>query len=271
MHVTFLNNTIELPNLPEVAWKVRRAMSNPEIGIREITTIVQNDPVISARLVQVANSQLYRGMHKIDSLRAAVVRIGLDSTQNLITMIAIKQLFRADTAFVKERLKTLYEHSTTVAALCEVVADKLSYLDPERATLCGLLHDIGVIPILNQVDKQAKIIDSAEQLEETTDNLRVHIGSWLLKQWNFDSEIINVIHQTRNWRRDTPGQADYCDIVNCALLLEPTIGGVATALPSIYDLPLGAKLAESGLVIVSHEDFVEEVGDKIESIRAMLG
>ena len=245
----FLDTTIELPTLPEVAWKVRDAMSRQDISVSDISLIVQNDPAISARLIQVANSPLYRGMTKVENLRMVVGRLGLKSTQTLVMTIAIKQLFRAQTAMIKKRFMELYEHSATIAALCSVVADKLPGLDPDRAALCGLLHDIGVIPILNRADKQPEFFETDLQLEETIAELRVHAGTWLLRKWNFDSEFIEVTHDARNWHRDKIGKLDYCDVVICALLLKQSMVRESVELPAIHDLPLGAKLAENGLVI----------------------
>jgi len=266
----FLDNTIELPTLPEVAWKVRDAMSKEDISVNEISLIVQNDPAISAKLIQVANSPLYRGMTKVENLRMVVGRLGLNSTQTLVMTIAVKQLFRAQTAVIKKRLKELYEHSSVVAALCSVVADKLPGLDPDCAALCGLLHDIGVIPILNRADKQPEFFETDQQLEETIAKLRVHAGSWLLKKWNFDSEFIEVTEHSRNWQRDKIGKPDYCDVVICALLLKQSMVSEPLGLPAIHDLPLGAKLAENGLVIVSSQDFIEEASEQIEAVHAVL-
>lgn len=266
----FLDTTIELPTLPEVAWKVRDAMSREDISVKEMTLIVQNDPAISARLIQVANSPLYRGMTKVANLAMVVGRLGLKSTQTLVMTIAVKQLFRAQTAAVKKRFKELYEYSSTIAALCSVVANKLPGLDPERAALCGLLHDIGVIPILNRADKQPEFFETEAQLEETIVELRAKVGVWLLMKWNFDSEFIEVTQDARNWNRDKIGRPDYCDVVNCALLLKQSMALESDELPAIHDLPLGAKLAENGLVIVSNEDFIEEASEQIEVVRAAL-
>jgi HD-like signal output (HDOD) protein len=266
----FLDNTIELPTLPEVAWKVRDAMARQDISVNEISLIVQNDPAISARLIQVANSPLYRGLTKVENLRMVVGRLGLKSTQTLVMTIAVKQLFRAQTSVVKKRLKELYEHSSMIAALSSVVADKLPGLDPDRAALCGLLHDIGVIPILNRADKQPEYFETDRQLEETIAELSVQAGSWLLKKWNFDSEFIEVTEHSRNWHRDKIGVPDYCDVVICALLLKQSMVREPLELPAIHDLPLGAKLAENGLVIVSSQEFIEEASEQIEAVHAVL-
>ena len=269
-HAALLDKSIELPNLPEVAWKVRDAMASKDTSVEDIALIVQNDPAISARLIQVANSPLYSGLVKAENLRTVVGRLGLNCTQNLVTLLAVKQLFRAQTDMVKERLKTLYDHSTTTAALCAVIASKLPSIDKDRAALCGLLHDIGVIPVLTRVDKQPQFFESAEQLEHTVAELRVQVGTWVLKKWNFDSEFIDVVREARNVKRDKLGPIDYCDVVVCALLLKQTMLHVEVEPSSIHDLPIGAKLAENGLLIVSNQDFIDEASDQIDSIRASL-
>ncbi len=266
----FLDTTIELPNLPEVAWKVRDAMTRTEISIQDVSLIVQNDPAISARLIQVANSPLYRGMTKVENLRMVIGRLGLKSTQTLVMLIAVKQLFRAQTTLIKNRFKEVYEHSTMIAALCSAVASKLVGLDPDRAALGGLLHDIGVIPILTRADKQPEFFDGVDQLEDTIVELRSHAGAWLLKKWNFDSEFIEITLDARNWNRNKIGKPDYCDVVNCALLLKQSMVRENSDIPDIHDLPLGAKLAENGLVIVCNKDFIEEASDQIEAVRAAL-
>ncbi|MEM7292001.1 MAG: HDOD domain-containing protein, partial [Pseudomonadota bacterium] len=107
VQAAFLDDKIELPNLPEVAWKVREAMVDPDISIEDIALIVQNDPAISARLVQVANSALYRGLTKVENLRMVVGRLGLKATQNLVTMICV--------AFSPRRPTTIRRFSTLVS------------------------------------------------------------------------------------------------------------------------------------------------------------
>ncbi|MEM7207827.1 MAG: HDOD domain-containing protein [Pseudomonadota bacterium] len=270
VHSAFLDDKIELPNLPEVAWKVREAIEDPDISVDKIAQIVQNDPAIAARLVQVANSPLYCGLTKVENLRMVIGRLGLNATQSLVTLLAVKQLFRAKTALIKTRFKVLYEHSTSVAALCTAVADRLPGLDRERACLCGLLHDIGVIPILTRADKQPDFFTTPEQLEQTIVELRTHTGSWVLQQWSFDGEMLEIVREARNWNRDMIGKADYCDVVNCALLLKQAMDGDSDNVVDIHDIPLGSKLAESGLVIVSYKDFIDEAKDIIDSIRGSL-
>ena len=266
----FLDTEIELPTLPDVAWKVRDAMSNPDIGVDDIAKIVQNDPVIAAKLVQVANSPLYRGMTKVENIRMVVGRLGLKSTQNLVMIAAVQQLFRAQTTMIKSRFKILYQQSTTTAAISGAIADKIVGMDPDRAALCGLLNDIGTIPVLTRADQQPEFFETREQLEDTILEMRAHAGSWLLHSWNFDSEFVEIVRESRNWKRDKIGAPDYCDIVSAALLIQNSLEGNHEKLPDINDLPLGAKLAENGLVIVSYEEFIEEAEDVIDGINAAL-
>ena len=55
-----LENRATLPTLSDVAWKVRRSMEDPDIGVADTARIIETDPAIAARLIKVANSALYR-------------------------------------------------------------------------------------------------------------------------------------------------------------------------------------------------------------------
>ena len=68
------NNRLPLPTLPEVAIRVRETVDNINASITEVSQIIETDAALSARIIQVANSALYRGLSSPDSVQAAVMR-----------------------------------------------------------------------------------------------------------------------------------------------------------------------------------------------------
>ncbi|KRT59353.1 HDOD domain-containing protein, partial [endosymbiont of Ridgeia piscesae] len=62
------NHKLTLPTLPEVALRVRDSVEREESTAKSIADIVATDAALSARLLQVANSPLYRGRVAIDNL-----------------------------------------------------------------------------------------------------------------------------------------------------------------------------------------------------------
>jgi len=75
MHA-FNQNQLKLPSLPEIAVKVKIAASNPNVSIGDVARIVEADPAMVARLMQVANSPISRGIEPVKSIRDAIVRLG---------------------------------------------------------------------------------------------------------------------------------------------------------------------------------------------------
>ncbi|MEM7209958.1 MAG: HDOD domain-containing protein [Pseudomonadota bacterium] len=265
----FANHSLELPNFPDVALKVREAVNSPDVGASEISQIVQADPVLAARLMQVANSPLYRGWKDVLSVRDAVSRLGLESTRSLAVSLAVKQLFKARSAMVKKRIKSLYQQSTYISAISYVLSQNTEGLDPERALFAGLIHDIGTIPILNYVDKHPEIAPSAETLEKTIRNLKASIGAILVSAWDFDAELIELVEVGDDWDRTTAGEPDYIDVTLAAKWFCLFDTGHSASLPSKSSVAAIAKLSEAG-AIEDDDSFLEDAREEITLIHQIL-
>ncbi|MFT5503899.1 MAG: HD-like signal output (HDOD) protein [Gammaproteobacteria bacterium] len=220
LFLAYREKRLQLPALPEAAIKIRQVVNTPEIGTNEIIEIVQTDPVLSARLVKVANSPLYGTWREIKSVRDAVKRLELETTQNLSFNLSIKQIFSANTMLVKNQLTRLYEESIAVSSLAFVITDeKFNDLDPEQALLAGLMHNFGLIPILKYVDNHHEMVTTLESLNKSLVNLELPISTLLFQQWNFDEVFIEVVEQVANWNRNTAASVDYVDIVIASKLI----------------------------------------------------
>ncbi len=216
----FMHNKLDLPALPEAALKVRQAINNPDVGSTEIIQIVQSDPVLSARLVKVANSPLYGTWREIKTVRDAVRRLGLETTKNLSFSLSVKQLFSAKTSIIKKYVQQIYNESTSIAAIAFVIAQtQAEHLDPEQALLSGLIQNLGLIPILKYIDMHPSMMQSAESLGKSINNLQLPVSTLIFNEWNFNPEFIDIVEHGENWIRNTDGSADYCDVVIAARLL----------------------------------------------------
>jgi HD-like signal output (HDOD) protein len=86
---------LTLPTLPEVALRVRDAVEREDSSANQIANIVATDAALSARLLQVANSPLYRGRDPIDNLQIAVARLGIRLVRSLVVSLIMQQIFQA--------------------------------------------------------------------------------------------------------------------------------------------------------------------------------
>lgn len=236
------NDELELPGLPEVAAQVREALDDPTVTLKMVAKILHTDPALSARLMQVANSVAYSRGRTVESIFDAVARMGLETTHNLAMAFSLKQLFEARSPAVKERLAELYRHSTLIASLSYVLARESGHLKPERALLAGLLHDIGIIPILLYADRNPEQFEDEAELEGAIERLRGLVGNLVLSRLGFEQDLIAVTEEAEQWLRETGGEADYCDLVLLAHLHSRLGSPEMHALPRIDQTPAYQRL-----------------------------
>jgi len=246
IHNEFNHNEVDLPSMPEVALKINHAVQDENLDFRKIAEIVQTDPMISARAVQVANSAMYSGSQPVQTIKRAVQRIGLRAMRTIVMSVTLRNLYTPQSSLIKKRMKSYYHHSIRVGVLSHVLAKKIKGFDPEQAFLAGLIHDIGIVPLLIRADSHDELKNSPEMLDKLIYSLKTKVGAMLLKQWNFESELITVAQDAENWNRDVI-KADYCDVVQVAQLHCEMIGGRKLDAPALTELPAFERLDLGGV------------------------
>jgi len=265
----YMQNRLDLPVLPEAAFRIRHAIAQPDVSSAEIIEIVQTDPVLSARLIKVANSSLYGTWREISNVRDAVRRLGLETTKNLTFSLSVKQLFSAKTNLIRKNIQRLYQESIAVGAIAFVIAERQAkHLDPEQALLSGLILNLGLIPMLKYIDEHPSMMQTSEQLGKSIDTLYVPITKVILKGWNFDPEFIEIIEQSTNWTRDTGKPADYVDLVIAARLLYLDDTG-DLPVSTLNDLPIVNKL-DLLAIDGDGQTFIDYTREKVEAMQQML-
>ncbi len=213
------NKHITLPTLPEVAIKVRNAAASPTTTAAQLAKLVALDPALSARLLQVANSPLYRGSSAISNIQSAIARLGHTLVRNIISSVVVSQLFQAHIPSpLKNHFKLTWEHTIKTAAISHVFARKFTRLAPEQAMLAGLIHDIGKLLILNQLEHFPELLENKETTDRLLQLLHPQIGKVILEAWQFPPDMVMVAAEHENLQRNSGPEVDYTDIVLIANL-----------------------------------------------------
>jgi len=266
IHQAFYHQEVDLPSMPELALKISHAVQNQDADFRQIASTVQADPVIAARIVQVANSAMYIGVSQVASVQNAIARIGLQATRAIVMTVVLKNLYVPQSQMIHNRMKTYYQHSIRVGAICHALAARLPGLDAERAFLAGLIHDIGVLPLLIQADRRKDLNQDAELLEKVINELGRTVGAMLLQQWEFEPELVTVAREAEDWMREVDA-ADYCDIVQAAQLHCVMLGGKQIDAPPLSELTAFRRLH---LDEVDPIKLIEEARQEINEIVGLL-
>ena len=213
------NDRLPLPTLPEVAIRVRETADDENASITDVAKIIETDAALSARIVQVGNPALYRGVNPAETVQAASMRMGLDTVRTLATSLVMKQLFQATHPVIDLYLRKAWKQSTDVAALSAMIARSSTRLESDSALLAGLTHCIGLSPILVKAEGDSELLNNADKLERILYELYPAVGSQILKTWGFSNQLVEVPLEHLNTERSgNDGEADYVDIVQVALI-----------------------------------------------------
>jgi HD-like signal output (HDOD) protein len=211
------NDDLVLPTLPEVALKVREAAEDPDIGIAQLSKVIGNDAALTARIVKVVNSPLLRTNREITDLQMAVARLGINYTCNLATGLAMEQMFQATSDVVDRKMREVWNKSTEIAGICHVLCKHYTRLLPDQATLAGLVHQIGVLPILTYAEDHSELLADSISLNHVIEQIHPIIGDRILRTWEFPEQIAMIPSQYLDFSRDS-AKVDYVDIVQVATL-----------------------------------------------------
>jgi len=211
------NDELVLPTLPEVALRVREAAEDPGVGIPQISKVIGNDAALTARIIKVVNSPLLRSNKEITDLQMAVSRLGINYTCNLATGLAMEQMFQATSDVVDRKMREVWNKSTEIAGICHVLCRHYTRLMPDQATLAGLVHQIGVLPILTYAEEHNELLADSISLNHVIEQIHPIIGDKILRTWEFPEPIAIVPSQYLDFTRDS-AKVDYVDIVQVATL-----------------------------------------------------
>lgn len=211
------NDRLVLPTLPEVAIRVREVADDPNSDIEKLANVIGGDAALSARIIRVANSPLLRASRAILDLKTALMRLGISYTCNIATGLAMEQMFQATSDLVDVRMREVWSRSSEVAGICHVLCKHYTRLRPDQATLAGLVHKIGVLPILTYAEDHPALLNDSLTLDTIIEELHAPIGDLILQTWGFPTEISKIPSQYVDFSRSIP-KADYADIVTVAVL-----------------------------------------------------
>jgi putative nucleotidyltransferase with HDIG domain len=182
------------PVMPQIFYEVQRVIKQATSNVDDVARVVEKDPVLSLRLIAVANSPVYRGIQKIDNLRHAIPRIGLKETHNIIIAISMKSLYKTRWAHFKNLMDDLWHHSLAGAYCAKLIAQELKLVDPERYFLMGLIHDIGKALLLKSfTDVSQSETLNIDLVKTNIQEAHLSLGAGLLKRWGFGDEFVQVI------------------------------------------------------------------------------
>lgn len=260
------NDQLVLPTLPEVALRVREAAEDPDVTSADMGKLIGNDTALTARIIKVVNSPLLRISNEITDLHTAINRLGINYTCNLAIGLAMEQMFQATTDAVDHKMREVWAKSTEIAGISYVLCKHFTRLSPDQAALAGLVHQIGVLPILTYAEEHSSLLANSLTLDRVIEEIHPKIGKRILKAWDFQESIVNVPQDYLDFERNTP-KLDYADIVQVAYL--QSLSGTEHPLTKMDWTPI-ASFRKLGLDPSTDIKADEDLGEALEQSKHFL-
>ena len=261
---------IELPSFPEVAMRIQRMLTDENVAADKIVRAIGAEPALAVRVLRMANSAaLNLSGRQVTELRTAVARLGFNLLRSAAYSFIVAQVRQAASLRKMDRqLLALWEQSSTVAAICFVVARKYTQVNADSALLAGLLHGVGKLYILTRASNFPGLLSDPESYAQVESDWHANIARALLENWEIAEEIVTAVQEFEEHDRDTRGPANVGDVLTAATLLAEAQEKGDIAAVRFDGVKAWQRL---GIDRANCEEVMRESATEIAALRGALG
>lgn len=202
----FERNEIALPTSPRLTMDFRRMILDGA-EFSKIADLLRQDAAVSAELIRVANSALYRGLEVSQTVEQAIARLGTGITEQIVASICHRALFVQKKRSYAALLERLWRHSLATGHACDIIAAEAVPDIQSEAFTMGLLHDVGwllLIQILSELEKNKRFRTDMTQ-EARIALLEKHHGEFgarIFEKWGFSPKYQRISRLHHNPYQD---------------------------------------------------------------------
>ncbi|MFQ5507656.1 MAG: HDOD domain-containing protein, partial [Planctomycetota bacterium] len=211
-----INRTLELPTIPSVLVKLNEVMADPEASAEDVAKVISLDPAVSTNILRIVNSAYYGLQVRVSSVNLAVSIMGFNMTKKVALKAAVFSVFakKGHEKIEYFEPKAFWQHSIFTGVLARVLGQSsvnFAGIHPEDLYICGLLHDIGKIILLeNATDDFARMLKTSikekrsmtEVEQEVLGFSHADVGSVLAIKWFLPEDLTIAIRYHHSPERD---------------------------------------------------------------------
>jgi HD-like signal output (HDOD) protein/prolyl-tRNA editing enzyme YbaK/EbsC (Cys-tRNA(Pro) deacylase) len=206
-----LEDTLELPPLPQSAQDIIRLRANPDASADELADIIERDPSLAAQVVSWASSSFYNAPGKIKSVHDAIIRVlGFDMVMNLAMGLALGKTLKVP----QDQPAGYAPYWQQAMWMALGTTSLISKIEPKQrpsfglSYLSGLLHNFGYLVLAHIFPPHFKLMCRYIEANRHLDTAyiehfllgitREQIGSQLMSVWNMPEEVITALRHQKS-------------------------------------------------------------------------
>jgi len=243
-----IRNNLSIPTLPEVVMRINRLVDDPDVGTAEIGELVSHDAPLAAKVLRIANSAYYGLSGECVSTAHASTVLGIKVLRNIVTQVAVINEFDHLEDSEVFSMQELWNHACLTGHLCSRLGQRSSEvttLEPEEFYVCGLLHDVGKVILLDGLGEQYRDIVSVAAREQKPLHLveravlsfnHTDVGSVVANRWGLPEQISNAIHYHHGPRDEVASNEVVSVVAHANLLAHRVVRNDAEGVWGIFDV-----------------------------------
>ena len=194
-----------LPTLPAYVFELNTLLAATPANLKRVAEVIRTDPSLTAQVLRLCNSPFMGFRERVTRIEHAVMLVGTEKLRTMVLTCSLVEYVGHRVA--TEDVQSFWQHSFLTAALSERLARGIAYPQPEQAYLSGLLHDIGVLPLLVVLSTEQQGSSGlvscgwGESLEAERDRFGMdhcEVGHWIGVSWNFPPTLLEVMSGHHN-------------------------------------------------------------------------
>jgi len=191
-------NPTALPTAPKVVEELISSFDKASVSTEEIAKKLSADPVLSAKLLRLANSAYYHVSRSIGTVEDAVLMLGFVTVRTLVISSGLVSGFKTVPGL---DLKQFWRYSLHTAVSAKWIA-KQSGENTDLAFTIGMMHAIGQLVIHSAMPEQAMALDKiaspmdARRIDAEIASLGycyADVGAELARRWKFPDAFAETI------------------------------------------------------------------------------
>jgi len=264
------DSQVTLPGVPQIVTRLQQMLSDPNVGIPQLVPIINYEPVLVGRVLQMANSAaLNPTRRKVTDIRNAVTRVGFDLLRSAALAYAMRQLSQAhQVKDIRPHLEALWERSAWTAAVSFVIARKFTRVNRDLAFLGGLMHGVGKLFILTRAAHYPFVLRDRTKYGTILRKWHGPFARSILAGWRVNEDVIDAVVQYENLNREVSGdEPDLTDILATSYLVVGHAGRMQDLSMTVEKI---ASFSRLRLNLMAVEETLEQAKEEIEDLRLSI-
>lgn len=258
--------SVVFPVCFDLAMRIRRTLQDENVSTDKIVAQVSLEPLIGAKLMQLANSVAFNASGvEVRDMKAAINRLGLEMVRGVAMATTMNQMVRSrGLESFDEVAKHLWLHTLKTASACWVIAQKMNRrINPDEALFAGLVHDLGAFYMLYRASQYEELRARPDTLKYLIAQWHESIGVTLLGVLEMPEEIIEAVRD-HDVLRPPPQPRALKDVVYMGNML-------AGGLFEWIQLDIDQETAENYDPGESYRQLKDEIDAHLQEMLAIFG